>query len=521
MASLPDRSEVERFRAVIGQKLGLHVDEGRLDQLADLLRQRLTAGGHPRLEGYLQRLASGAGLAEEIRALAEQLTVSETFFFRNSDHFRALTQLVLPERIRRQGGTQRRLRLLSAGCASGEEPYSLAILVREALPDLATWDIKIIAIDINPANLARAAQGRYTSWSLRATPDDVRRRWFHEDGRDFVLDSAVRKMVTFEERNLVVDDPRYWQSLGCDVVLCRNVLMYFRPEALLDVVHRLGQATLPGGFLFMGHAETLRGFAQDFHLRHTHETFYYQRLEVWERPVALPALNAGAVIDAGSPAAREKPVSWIDVIARASDRIASLASDRSRPAAVPPIEPSPAGAAAPPGRNGSWNLAGVMETMRQERFAAAREQLAALPPDSHRSPDALLLGAVLLTNEGRLPEAEAACRQLLALDELNAGAHYLMALAREQVGDHPGAVGHDQTAMYLDPAFAMPHLHLGLMLRRQGEQTVARSELGQAVVLLAREDASRLLLFGGGFSREALIELCRRQLTAPGVDGVA
>jgi chemotaxis protein methyltransferase CheR len=96
-----------------------------------------------------------------------------------------------------------------------------------------------------------------------------------------------------------------------------------------------------------------------------------------------------------------------------------------------------------------------------------------------------------------------------------------MALAREHVGDHRGAVGHDQTAVYLDPAFAMPHLHLGLMLRRQGDQAAALPELRQAVALLAREDASRVLLFGGGFSREALIELGRRELRGAGARGQA
>ena len=156
--------------------------------------------------------------------------------------------------------------------------------------------------------------------------------------------------------------------------------------------------------------------------------------------------------------------------------------------------------------------------MRQERFADALTLLSALPVESHKEPDALLLRAILLTNSGQLDEAEEACRRLLDLDDLNAGAHYVMALCREYAGDAASAVEHDKTAIYLDAGFAMPHLHLGLAARRAGDDVSARHELSQALVLLAREDASRLLLFGGGFSRDALLSLCRSELRAIGGD---
>ena len=128
----------------------------------------------------------------------------------------------------------------------------------------------------------------------------------------------------------------------------------------------------------------------------------------------------------------------------------------------------------------------------------------------------MLLRAVLLTNHGRINESEEVCRRLLALDELNAGAHYLMALCREHDGDANRAIEHGLTAIYLDPGFAMPHLHLGILAKRSGDNVSAQRELGKARVLLASEDASRILLFGGGFSRDALLQLCRMQLTAAG-----
>lgn len=506
----PDRAEIERFRAVIAHRFGLHHDDGRLDHLADVLRQRAEKDGAPGCGAYVERVAALPKKSAELRALVEQLTVNETFFFRNADNFRALAEHVLPERIRRMG-QERKLRILSAGCASGEETYSLAIAVREALPDRESWDVQIVGVDLNAAMLARAAQARYSAWSLRATPEDVRRRYFSVEDRDFVLAPEVQEMVTFEERNLLDDDPLFWRAASYDAVFCRNVLMYLTPDAMQDVVRRIGQSLLPDGFLFLGHAETLRGLSQDFHLCHTHDTFYYQRRtpggvqqSAWqprltdETPAALPEVVDGAA-------------SWIDAIQQASERIGQLVQGASTAGLSVATQPRPS--------IRSLDLGLVLEAIRHERFSDALDLLSSLPPESHGEPDALLLRAVLLANGGKLAEAETTCARLLALDEFSAGAHYVMALCREHAADAAGAIEHDLTAVYLDASFAMPHLHLGLMARRTGDEATARHELSQALALLAREDPSRLLLFGGGFSRDALILLCRSEYRAVGGEG--
>jgi chemotaxis protein methyltransferase CheR len=215
----------------------------------------------------------------------------------------------------------------------------------------------------------------------------------------------------------------------------------------------------------------------------------------------------------------ESTAPWVDVIQRASERIATLADGRSRSPGQDAPRTTPAGQAAATAAPRTWDLGLVLEAVRQERFSDALDLICSLPPDSHEDPDALLLRAVLLTNNGRLDESEEVCSRLLAVDELNAGAHYLMALCREHAGDSTGAIEHGQTAIYLDAGFAMPHLHLGIMAKRSGDAATAQRELGQALILLAREDASRILLFGGGFSRDTLLQLCRTELHAAGGEG--
>jgi len=391
----------------------------------------------------------------------------------------------------------RRLRILSAGCASGEEAYSLAILLHRHAAALAGWAVEVVGVDANRDFLARAASARYSHWSLRETPPDVRARHFRAEGGDFVLDDAIRHAVVFEERNLVDDDPAFWHAQTFDVVFCRNVTMYFTAEATRRLIARIAGALAPGGFLFLGFAETLRGVPDAFHLVHTHDTFYYRRRSI------VDAREPWSGTCMPAPAATPFP-EWYDAIQRATERIGMLArrpADAGRAHDAATATPAPA-------------LVGVLGLVREERFADAMEELRALPPPSRTDPDVQLLHAVLLTNRGELREAEDVCRGLLERNELNAGAHYLLALCRAQAGDPVGAVDHAQSAAYLDPTFAMPHVHLGLLARRTGDLRTARRELEHASALLGREDAGRILLFGGGFTRRALVDLCRAELAA-------
>ncbi|HLJ29842.1 MAG TPA: protein-glutamate O-methyltransferase CheR [Candidatus Angelobacter sp.] len=265
-------SDLELFRSSIGEGFGLHFEGGKLDFLDDVVRQRIVATGCDCFSDYQQRVLPSA---REKRAVVECLTVCETYFFRYAEHFRVFTDVVVPERMRMQDH-RRQFRILSAGYASGEEAYSLAILIRDQLPNLASWDITIQGIDINQSVVKKALRAHYPSWSLRDTPADLRIKYLRHEGRELILDAAVKSMVTFEERNLVEEDSAFWRPEYFDVVFCRNVSMYFTPAAAESLIARIARSLTPGGFLFLGHAETLRGISQDFHLRHTHETFYYQ-----------------------------------------------------------------------------------------------------------------------------------------------------------------------------------------------------------------------------------------------------
>ncbi|MGH6980476.1 MAG: CheR family methyltransferase, partial [Stellaceae bacterium] len=387
----------------------------------------------------------------------------------------------------------------SAGCASGEEPYSIAMT-------LADCPAAIFAIDVNGAMLAKAAIGRYSAWSLRETGAEPRARHFTASGNEFVLDPALRRAVVFEERNLVLEDASFWRPEAFDVVFCRNVLMYFASATARAIVARIARSLAPGGLLFLGHAETLRGLSRDFELRHTHGTFYYQR-----KPTLAPA-EADAAPDPAwdsvpmaMDGAGDTGVAWYEAIAHAAARVRNMAA---RPAgeAATPLAAMAADPALP--------VAHAMALMADEHYAEALALIEALPRERARESEAMFLRGVLLMHRGDLDGAERICQGLLLRDGDSAGAHYLMALCREARGDRDAAAQHDRHAAALDPDFAMPRLHLGLLARRAGDQAEARRELVLAEALLQGEHASRLLLFGGGFGRDALRALCQSELAS-------
>lgn len=314
-------SDWERFRALIATRFGLYFEDAKLGFLGDVLRRRLEALNQSSTT-YLRALGNGPSY-EETSALAQELTVPETYFFRNIAQFEVLAQVVLPARIAIPERSKV-LRLLSAGCASGEEAYTLAIVARETIAD-PSWAVDIRAVDLNPVGLDKAKRARYSAWALRETPLDVQRKWFQGDGREMALDDAVRSAVKFAQTNLVVDDPEVWRPEVYDVIFCRNVLMYFAPEQARAVIARMVRSLAPGGSLFLGHAETMRGLSDAFHLRHSHGTFYYERknnehLTQADHPVYSSQMSSAPPLWSGD---------WVDVIGDASRRITAMVPQTS------------------------------------------------------------------------------------------------------------------------------------------------------------------------------------------------
>lgn len=291
--------EWSQLAACVAQGLGLHFPpERRADLERGIVAAAQGAGLADAATLVRGLLAAPPGRAQ-LALLARHLTIGETYFFRDRPLLDAVARQVLPELIRQRRGRDQRLRLWSAGCASGEEAYSLAILVHRLLPDLADWRVTITATDIHPGALQKAAAGIYGEWSFRDAPAGLKATYFERrpDGRHAIA-PWLRGMVDFRLLNLAQDGYPSAETgtAAMDIVFCRNVLMYFTPQQADRVLARLHAALVDGGWLALSPSETVLGPAPRFRQVNFPGAFLYRKNARGRDPApASPATSAPAV----------------------------------------------------------------------------------------------------------------------------------------------------------------------------------------------------------------------------------
>ncbi|MGB4782919.1 CheR family methyltransferase [Candidatus Methylomirabilis sp.] len=443
-------------QTLIAGRLGLDFSKGRQADLERGLVQACRISSVSAPETYLAWLATLPDESAEWRRLASHLTVGETYFFRDRALFEALEQHVLPSLIEACRAQEiLRLRLWSAGSATGEEPYSLAILLDRLLPDLANWALTILATDINPDALETARRGCYREWSFRETPQRIRDRYFQRRSAEtFEVDPAIRGMVTFAPLNLVEESypAMVTNTIAMDLILCRNVLMYFTREAQRASVIRLQRALVTGGWLVVSPAEASTDLLH---------------------PLA-PVNFAGAILY------------------------------RKEPTSVAPLAPT-------------WQPEIVLPELDDTLPFAYSSGDLVTPPLPVTSPDITsdLQRAKVLADQGRLEEAHELCEAALARDRLDPETHLLLASVCHERGDIPAALEALRRAVYLAPDSASAHFLLGSLLLRQGQRKRGRRSMETVVSLLSSVPRDEPVAGGDGLTAGRLLETARAYLELP------
>lgn len=275
-------SEYQHLRDMIFNRTGLRVDDSRYDDLMELLEALLVETRSISFHNLLYLLSLRQTTDPVWQRLVDLITIGETYFFRNQDQFRVLQETILPQLIaQRRQQDCRFLRIWSAGCSTGEEPYSIAILLRELIPDIETWNITIIGTDLKMANLDFARKGVYREHSFRMeTRSDVKGKWFTPQGRHYELNADIRRMVTFAPLNLINDEyPSLHNGLmNFDMIICRNVTIYFEEAVTRQVVKKFHQALTENGWLVVGHAEPMINTHNEFAPRNFENAIFYQKI---------------------------------------------------------------------------------------------------------------------------------------------------------------------------------------------------------------------------------------------------
>src|SRR3982751_5547444 len=263
--------DFQALEALVFQKTGLKVDKNRHTEMVKTLGDMLVAAKLSDFKALQQTLADCATDDPLWRQLIDRVTIGETYFFRDAAQCNVLQTSVLPELIAKRRATGfKHLSLWSAGGATGEEPYTLAIMLREMIPDIADWTFSILATDINLTSLETARRGVYRPHSFRQeTRPDVQARWFRKQDNTFELDMSVRKMVEFVPLNLLSDGyPSFAnRTMNLDLIICRNVTIYFEQPTTTRIMQRFHSCLNSQGWLVVGHAEPLVSAYEGFEPR--------------------------------------------------------------------------------------------------------------------------------------------------------------------------------------------------------------------------------------------------------------
>ena len=471
--ALPDPL-LSRLSDFLESQVGLHFPRERWRDLERGVAAAARESGYAEAEAYIHWLLAAPLTRTQIEGLASQLTVGETYFFREKRSLEILEQQILPQLLRARVQTEKHLRIWSAGCCSGEEPYSIAMLLDRLIPDFETWNLTILATDINPRFLRKAARGIYGAWSFRDTPGWLRERYFtrRQDGR-FEIQPRIRRMVSFSYLNLAEDVyPSLVNSTNAmDVVLCRNVLMYFAEARARKVVDKLHRSLVDGGWLITSPAETSTVLFSAFTAVEFPGAFLYRRMAA-----------AGP-----STVAVRHPVPWYDGEAAAAHA------------------PAPA---APP-ESGVFNVGRSAFAPEVLHEAGGEQATDAEDADSreHEEREMPWRQARACADEGRLAEAVEWGEQAIAADKLNPAHYYLLAAICQEQGQSETAERALRRALYLEPDFVLAHFALGNLCLSGGRQREARRHFGNALTLLRACPADALLPESDGLSASRLVEI--------------
>lgn len=407
-----DKALLNKIRDLIADRTGLLVREQDDALLCKVLAERVKVLDMTGVEQYCSFLQTDAGIRHERKELVIAFTTGETYFFRDSGLHQLLQNGILPELIERKKSSHA-LRIWCAACATGEEAYSLAILLDELISDQSQWNIFILGTDINHHAIEKARRGAYSEWSFRGISAERRQRYFQRRKQTWVLDQRIRSRVTFLTGDLVSDAfPDHTAQLyDMDLILCRNAFIYMAPDMVFRIADKFTETLVDGGILIAGHGELYAHHLGQLRTQVFSEAIVYQKVEstlLSEVPAAL--VNADVT---------GKRV----LISNEVHRIAS-----------------------------SWSA--------QQQVEAKQDQVASISD---------IQQVWNLANQGRREIAEQSCSEMIARNPLDAEPYYLMALLAQERGDFDQAKALLKKVIYLSPSFIAAYLDLGDLYAREGE----------------------------------------------------
>jgi chemotaxis protein methyltransferase CheR len=468
--AIPDEM-LEQLSYLVTARFGLYFPRERWPDLENGLAKAIKELGYENVEVGAQALLNSNIGRTEIEILASHLTIGETYFYRDHDVFKAMEEEILPTLIARRANNGKYLRIWSAGCATGEEPYSIAIAISRVIPDLSQWNIRILATDINDTALRKAAEGIYGKWSFRGFPPEMQSRYFlpQPDGRFRVI-PEIKRLVNFEYHNLAEDPyPALLnQTNAQDIIFCRNALMYFSRDKLGEVINRFYASLVGDGFLVVSPNDIPPDADSPFTQEMRGGVIYFSKNIHKNRTQILPSSN------------HPTDISFPEVEPFAAETIPDThQSEKPKDIKSTVFMSQPAKETA---RSTSKSARDRISGHEKYRTAeqTALEQLKAKPNDSS------ILTALARTyaNKGDLEAALGFCRQGITAAKTNATLYYIQATILLEMGLVDDAVRSLKQALFLNPGFLLAHFTLGNINHQRKQINTAKKHFENTITLL-------------------------------------
>ena len=476
----------EQLSRLVRERTGIRLHDHQLDTLRRTVTEACTRFGHSGCDDYLAALRQARASSPEYEHLIAGITVGESYFFRDQAQMTFLREDWLPRLIaRRRHEGNLHLRIWSAGCSDGQELYSLAMLLADLLPDLERWNLHLLGTDLDAAALARALRGRYSEWSLRATPEPMRRRYFrHENDATWTISSVLRRQLRFAYLNLREDSfpSMLTETAALDLILCRNVFIYFDPIVVTQVMAKFHACLVPGGCLLLGASDLVDSTRLDGYALHQLESAYYL---LRDEPHAAPIPATPRPSSPSAPRAERKP----------------------------PTSPASVSIPCQASVQAIHSYKDLIRLLGQEAWGEALDNA---QQHQDKGDDSALIWqfrAKALANLGRARDALEACDASLTRDATDKHTHFLRAMVLQELHRLPEAEEALRGTLYLDRNFVEAHYQLALLQMRRGQRQAGLKSMRNALAIAERATPERRLHDAAGRDHERMAAILRQELS--------
>ncbi|MCL5031130.1 MAG: chemotaxis protein CheR [Bacteroidetes bacterium] len=481
----------------VSSSIGLNFPKEKFNDLERGIKLAFNEFNFENFNEFIDWLISSSLNNKQVEILAAYLTIGETFFYRDEKYFDVLENNILSDIISSRRDKGKRIRIWSAGCSSGEEPYSIAILLNKMIPDIKDWDITILASDVNPKFLKKANEGIYTEWSFRNTPAWIKNNYFvRQSDNRFIIRPSIKKMVNLSYLNLAADNyPSLLNNTNAmDLIFCRNVLMYFIPDLAAKVILNLHNSLIDGGLLFVSPAEASLVPKDKFILINFDDAILFKKYNA-----------KGTYAD---------EVNLYDIRFESKDELTGsnflfdslqneeliINEELSNNSNVNSFDEKKI-------KDCNVLYLHAYELYKSGFYEEAEKKLLDIFTEDQFNTNIHALLSQIYANKGELNKALTWCEKAITNDKLNPAHYYLKSTILQELGNKKDAIRLLKQSLYLDHNFVMAYFSLGNLVSNYNQPGESKKYFQIALSILNNYAPEDILPYSDGMSARKLSEI--------------